>query len=104
MFALTYMINYTGARTLNSVYHFNPLMIGVVMISYGMGRLFIFESSPRNHVLSCTGCVLGSLLGGAWSDHKLSQLKEANGGKSYPEVRTQHSEFSLSHGVSAASR
>ncbi|KAL9715585.1 hypothetical protein Ac2012v2_000027 [Leucoagaricus gongylophorus] len=69
MFALTYMINYTGARTLNSVYHFNPLMIGVVMISYGMG------------------CVLGSLLGGAWSDHKLSQLKEGNGGKSYPEMR-----------------
>lgn len=32
------------------------------------------------------GCVGGSLLGGRWSDYKLAKLKEANGGKSYPEV------------------
>lgn len=102
MFALTYMINYTGARTLNSVYHFNPLMIGVVMISYGIGRLVTFGSFPHTHALSPTGCILGSLLGGVWSDHKLTQLKEANGGKSYPEVRNHHCETTLSHGLSAA--
>ncbi|KAJ3567084.1 hypothetical protein NP233_g6600 [Leucocoprinus birnbaumii] len=59
----------SGARTLSSDYHYDAFIIGVILISYGIG------------------CVFGSLLGGRWSDHKLAQLKEANGGKSYPEMR-----------------
>lgn len=37
MYALTFMINYTGARTLSRVYHYNALMIGVITITYGLG-------------------------------------------------------------------
>ncbi|KAF5347001.1 hypothetical protein D9756_011026 [Leucocoprinus leucothites] len=90
MFALTYMISYTGARTLSSAYHYDALMIGVILISYGMGGSSSFESAPVRsliHVSISAGCVIGSLLGGVWSDYKLAQLKEANGGKSYPEMR-----------------
>ncbi|KAF9446366.1 MFS general substrate transporter [Macrolepiota fuliginosa MF-IS2] len=69
MFALSFMISYTCARTLSRFYNYDALMIGVITITYGLG------------------CVAGSLLGGRWSDYKLAQLKEANGGKSYPEMR-----------------
>ncbi|KAF8802129.1 MFS general substrate transporter [Phlegmacium glaucopus] len=33
------------------------------------------------------GCIAGSLLGGRWSDRELRRLRNANGGKSYPEMR-----------------
>jgi hypothetical protein len=39
MYALTFMINYTGARTLSRVYHYDALMIGVITITYGLGML-----------------------------------------------------------------
>jgi hypothetical protein len=34
-----------------------------------------------------SGSIVGSLLGGKWSDRVLAKLKEANGGKSEAEVR-----------------
>ncbi|XP_006462371.1 hypothetical protein AGABI2DRAFT_186299 [Agaricus bisporus var. bisporus H97] len=77
MYALTYMINYTGARTLSNDYHYDALMIGVITIAYGLG------------------CVAGSILGGRWSDYKLSQLKKANGGIGYPEMRLKSTTIGL---------
>ena len=35
--------------------------------------------------------MLGSILGGRWSDRTLARLKAANGGVSYPEVSEMHS-------------
>lgn len=85
MYALTYMINYTGARTLSNDYHYDALMIGVITIAYGLGMLSCFRKDSCS-LLQTTGCVAGSILGGRWSDYKLSQLKKANGGIGYPEV------------------
>ena len=39
------------------------------------------------------GSILGSILGGRWSDRTLARLKAANGGVSYPEV--SHSGFAF---------
>lgn len=88
MFALIFLISYISARTLSIFYNLDPLMIGVVAIAVGSGAphpvlLYALHRPPSYRV----GCVTGSLLGGRWSDYKLAQLKEANGGKSCPEVR-----------------
>lgn len=69
LFAFTYSITYTCARTLANVYGYDPLRTGLVLLSFGIGS------------------ILGSVLGGRWSDHKFIQLKNANGGKSEPEMR-----------------
>ncbi|KAJ7235850.1 vacuolar DHA amino acid exporter [Mycena rebaudengoi] len=69
MFAFTYVMTYTASRTLSTAYEYNALKIGFVLLSFGLGNL------------------TGSVLGGRWSDMKLAQLKAANGGASYPEMR-----------------
>jgi hypothetical protein len=54
MYALTYMISYTSARTLSNAYHYDALMIGVILLSYGVGRLsefwFTFRGSSFDRV------------------------------------------------------
>ncbi|OBZ71309.1 hypothetical protein A0H81_08578 [Grifola frondosa] len=47
------------------------LLIGLVLLAFGVGSL------------------LGSMLGGRYSDHVFSQLKAKNGGQSHPEMRLQ---------------
>ncbi|KAJ7484105.1 vacuolar DHA amino acid exporter, partial [Mycena galericulata] len=62
MFAFNFVVVYTASRTLSSAYGYNALKVGLVLLSFGLGTL------------------AGSLLGG-------NELKAANGGVSYPEMR-----------------
>ncbi|KAF9265334.1 MFS general substrate transporter [Marasmius fiardii PR-910] len=73
IFAFCFVVPYTTSRTLGTHYHYNALKIGLVLLSFGLG-LF-------------TGNMAGSIIGGRWSDYQLAKLKEANGGKGYPEMR-----------------
>lgn len=50
LFAFTYSISYTCARTLSLYYNYDALKTGFVLLSFGIGSLF------------------GSVLGGRWSD------------------------------------
>lgn len=52
----------------SSPYNYNPLIIGVVILSFGAGNM------------------VGSVAGGKWSDVYLRRLREANNGVSVPEV------------------
>jgi hypothetical protein len=38
--AFTYCIPYTCARTLGSAYQLDPLMIGLVLLSFGIGAFY----------------------------------------------------------------
>ncbi|KZT67115.1 MFS general substrate transporter [Daedalea quercina L-15889] len=63
-------ITYTASRTLANKYHYDALDTGLVLLAYGVG------------------CLLGSVLGGRYSDHVFRKLKARDGGKSQPEART----------------
>jgi len=69
LYAFGFIVSYTLARTLGSAYHYNPLKIGLVLLTFG------------------GGCMLGSVLGGRWSDRAFARLKASNGGESNPEMR-----------------
>jgi hypothetical protein len=69
LFAFGYTIGYTASRTLTNAYNYDPFKIGFVLLSYG------------------GGCILGSVLGGRWSDRELRRLTLANGGRYSPEVQ-----------------
>ncbi|KAK7447025.1 hypothetical protein VKT23_014238 [Stygiomarasmius scandens] len=77
LFAFAFMIVYTTSRTLERHYGYNPLKIGLVLLSYGVGSM------------------MGSILGGRWSDLMLVRLKTKTGGESYPEMRLK----STIHGI-----
>ncbi|THU91473.1 MFS general substrate transporter [Dendrothele bispora CBS 962.96] len=79
MFSFSFLVTYTTSRTLGTFYHYNPLLIGLVLVSFGVGN------------------VTGSLLGGRWSDYQLKKLTQKNGGKSSPEMRLK----STIHGLIA---
>ena len=49
-------------------YSYDALDIGLVILSFGVGS------------------IIGSVLGGRWSDRVLRKMKRANGGISVPEV------------------
>ncbi|KAI0258411.1 MFS general substrate transporter [Gloeopeniophorella convolvens] len=68
-FAFGYCISYTSSRTLADKYHYDSLKIGLTLLAYG------------------SGSILGSLLGGRWSDRVLRRLTEENGGRRVPEMR-----------------
>ncbi|KDR77434.1 hypothetical protein GALMADRAFT_155380 [Galerina marginata CBS 339.88] len=68
-FGYNLLVVYATSRTLATSYHYSPLKIGLVTLSFG------------------AGCISGSVLGGHWSDRQLAALKAANGGNSYPEMR-----------------
>ncbi len=50
-------------------YNYGPLIIGVILLAFG------------------TGNIMGSIIGGRYSDHMLRRMKKANGGVSVPEMR-----------------
>ncbi|KAF9234682.1 MFS general substrate transporter [Melanogaster broomeanus] len=62
LFAFSFTITYTCARTLALYYDYDALRTGLVLLAYGIGS------------------ILGSILGGRWSDRTLARLKAANGG------------------------
>ncbi|KAG7088737.1 hypothetical protein E1B28_012705 [Marasmius oreades] len=69
IFAFCFVVPYTTSRALGTYYHYSAIKIGLVLLSFGLGNM------------------AGSILGGRWSDYQLTNLKSANGGKGYPEMR-----------------
>lgn len=70
LFAVQYTTTYTASVTFaRAPYNYNPLIIGVVLLSFGMGN------------------VVGSVVGGRWSDYALRRMTAKNGGKPEPEMR-----------------
>lgn len=77
LFAFTYSISYTCARTLALYYGYNALETGLVLLSFGIGSLF------------------GSVLGGRWSDRTLMRLQAANTGMGFPEMRLESTKVAM---------
>ncbi|KAI6166681.1 vacuolar DHA amino acid exporter [Pisolithus thermaeus] len=77
LFAFTYSISYTCARTLSLYYSYDALSTGLVLLSFGIGSL------------------LGSVLGGRWSDRTLVRLRTANDGMSFPEMRLESTRVAM---------
>jgi putative Mn2+ efflux pump MntP len=80
-------------RTLAAApYFYNSLIIGLVLLSFGIGAFlasvdyYLQHTSISNFYFIFIGCMIGSILGGRWSDHVLGKLKAANGGKTNSEV------------------
>jgi len=69
IFAFDCCIPYTCSRTLTDAYNYDALETGLVLLSFGAGSM------------------LGSMLGGRWSDRELRRLTHANGGHHSPEVQ-----------------
>ena len=69
LFAFGCCIAYTCSRTLSEAYNYDALRTGLVLLSFGAGSM------------------LGSVLGGRWSDRELRRLTRANGGHRSPEVQ-----------------
>lgn len=70
LFACQYTTTYTASVTFaRPPYSYNPLIIGVVLLSFGVGN------------------VAGSLLGGRWSDYSMRRQTAAAGGVTQPEMR-----------------
>ncbi|KII91323.1 hypothetical protein PLICRDRAFT_105812 [Plicaturopsis crispa FD-325 SS-3] len=69
IFAFSFSITYTSARTLGSAYGYNALQIGLVLLAFGIGSMS------------------GSVAGGHWSDRVLAKARKE--GKSSPEMRLQ---------------
>ncbi|KAH9922610.1 major facilitator superfamily domain-containing protein, partial [Fomitopsis serialis] len=69
LFAFEYSILYTASLTLADEYHYDSLKIGLVLLSFGFGAL------------------LGSILGGRYSDYVLVKMRQSHDGKSSPEMR-----------------
>lgn len=70
LFAAQYTTTYTASVTFaRAPYNYNPLIIGVVLLAFGMGNIF------------------GSVLGGRASDAILKRLAKKNGGVTVPEMR-----------------
>ncbi|TFY58682.1 hypothetical protein EVJ58_g6267 [Rhodofomes roseus] len=57
LFASNFSLTYTAARTLANEYHYDALDTGLVLLAYGIG------------------CVLGSVLGGRYSDHIFTKMR-----------------------------
>ncbi|KZO96065.1 vacuolar DHA amino acid exporter [Calocera viscosa TUFC12733] len=72
LFAFAYSTSYTAAVTFaRPPYGYGSFEVGLVLLSFGLGN------------------VLGSILGGRWSDRTLAMLKAQAGGVSAPEMRLQ---------------
>ncbi|CCL99473.1 uncharacterized protein FIBRA_01491 [Fibroporia radiculosa] len=69
LFAFEFSLTYTASRTLANEYQYDALNIGLVLLAFGAGAL------------------LGSIVGGRYSDHVLQKLKAQNGGKGTAEAR-----------------
>ena len=68
------------------------MQIGLVLLSFGIGKCAVaVPITAQNSSLSpplTSGSLLGSLLGGRYSDYIFNGLKARNGGVGYPEVRS----------------
>ncbi|KAF5362842.1 hypothetical protein D9758_007089 [Tetrapyrgos nigripes] len=73
IFAFAYIVVYSTTRVLENApqYHYNPLRVGLVLLSFGLGS------------------VTGSVISGRYSDYTLKRLKKKNGGKREAEMRLQ---------------
>ncbi|KAH9829693.1 MFS general substrate transporter [Rhodofomes roseus] len=71
LFAFEYSILYTASLTLANEYHYDALKIGLVLLSFGFGAL------------------LGSIIGGRYSDYVLVKMRARHGAESSPEMRLQ---------------
>ncbi|CCM00162.1 uncharacterized protein FIBRA_02190 [Fibroporia radiculosa] len=69
LFAFEFSLTYTASRTLANEYQYDALNIGLVLLAFGAGAL------------------LGSIIGGRYSDHVLQKLKARNGGRGTAEAR-----------------
>lgn len=70
LFGAQYTISFTAAVTFaEPPYNYSPLKVGLFLLSFGGGN------------------VLGSILGGRYSDYVLQRLKRKNGGVGEPEMR-----------------
>ncbi|PVF97158.1 MFS general substrate transporter [Serendipita vermifera] len=78
LFGLQYTICFTAARTLSKPpYNYDPLHIGLVMLAFGGGNM------------------IGSILGGRWSDKKYAMLRKANKGEGWPEMRFRSTFYAM---------
>ncbi|KAI0088499.1 MFS general substrate transporter [Irpex rosettiformis] len=77
LFGVTYSISYTCSITLGKKYHYNAMEIGLVLLSFGCGNM------------------LGSILGGRYSDYILRRMREKNGGKTEAEMRLASTKWFL---------
>ena len=85
LFAFQYSVCFTTARTFAAApYHYDPLKIGLVLLSFGLGKLYVYPFFVHSRLL---GNMLGSVLGGRWSDRTFAKLKAKNDGQGWPEVR-----------------
>ncbi|KAI0633191.1 major facilitator superfamily domain-containing protein [Trametes polyzona] len=71
IFACTYSITYTCARTLANQYGFDALRTGLTLLAFGIGSL------------------LGSVLGGRYSDYVYLKVKARHGGTGKAEMRLE---------------
>ncbi|KAK0445989.1 vacuolar DHA amino acid exporter [Desarmillaria tabescens] len=69
LFSYCFTVVYTTSRTLANAYGYDALYTGLVLLSFGLGSM------------------VGSILGGRYSDHELARLTIKNGGRSCPEMR-----------------
>jgi hypothetical protein len=55
LYAFGFIVSYTLARTLGSAYHYNPLKIGLVLLTFGGGpfNLFVFPLILDNYKDAC---------------------------------------------------
>ncbi|EPT00310.1 hypothetical protein FOMPIDRAFT_1123038 [Fomitopsis schrenkii] len=71
LFAFEYSILYTASLTLANVYEYDALKIGLTLLSFGFGAL------------------LGSMVGGRYSDYVLVKMRARHGANGSPEMRLQ---------------
>ncbi|KAI0685014.1 MFS general substrate transporter [Cytidiella melzeri] len=77
LFGVAYSISYTCAITLANKYQYNAMQIGLVLLSLGVGNM------------------LGSILGGRYSDYVLRRMKEKNDGVTEAEMRLKSTKWFL---------
>lgn len=83
-------MNYTCSRTLADKYGYDALKIGLVLLSYGMGKYQCLSLIFIRVDVGYIGSMFGSVLGGRWSDYVFRRSKARNGGVSYAEVCLSH--------------
>lgn len=96
LFGLSFGITYTCSRTLALYYRYDALKTGLVLLSFGIGPYRIYTHWYYNDSSVCPGSILGSILGGRWSDRTQAHRKAANGGVGYPEVGQEYSSVAIS--------
>lgn len=70
LFAVQYCLAFTATRSFEGApYNFGALIVGCILLSFGVGNL------------------VGSVLGGRYSDYVFNRMKAANGGHGTPEFR-----------------